>query len=88
MQSAIDLKQLVEAIGDAIVAADAGVRYERAHGKGVDELVVERLIPQRLRRGHFAFATNRLRRIAAGHGVNLGKGKSGEESASARSNDR
>src|SRR5262249_39977229 len=65
--------EFVESVEEMVVLADTGIRNERAHGKGVDQLVVQSLILECLRGRHFALFANRLRWIAARHRIDLGE---------------
>jgi hypothetical protein len=60
--------KVVEGSEEVIVSRLRGGRDKRSHGKCVDQLIVELLVGQRVGGGLSFFATNRLRRQAAGHG--------------------
>ena len=60
--------KVVERCEKVIVSRLLGGGDEGSHGKYVDQLVVELLVGQRVGCSPALFATNRLRRQAAGHG--------------------
>jgi hypothetical protein len=62
----IDAAEAAEGGEELVVAADAGAGDKAAHGKGIDEGVVELLVLEAVLGADVAVATDRLRRKASG----------------------